>query len=220
MATISDIFKSFVGLNAMYTKSVNDVNILKSNKELRSEVIADKIKEVKDKLFNTYEDMLDKAIKKADLCILDKMEGYRVCNIPKLTDEQKVYHLNFYTNVVEKLGGVDKILDFMSKDNNINNQVYREIFLLKTETYKTGAAAIGIADFAKVDEMVKTINGDCITGIAEIRQIKDKLQSLCAGGMLYSRNFIYYNLENADFKTMENVQNIFTIQDGTTLYYR
>lgn len=195
------IFQKFNGLNALFQKSANDIKVLQANRDYSEEYKAKQIQEIRDKLFNTYGDMLSKGIQACDTCVKDKMEGYKVCNIPNLNDEQRLYYLNFYTNVVEKLGGVNKVMDFMENIENLNNEVYREIFLLKVDMYKDDAAKLGLNEFARIDNIEKTIKGEYLDGVEEYNDIRANLERIITG--VPSQQVIFYNLENGDYIHLE-----------------
>lgn len=213
---ISEVYLSFKGLNALYERALNDVKLVKANTDYTGEAKTKKVKEIGDKLINTYLDMLNKGIKLCDTGVMDKMEGNRICNIPKLTDEQKIYYLNYYTNIVEKLP-FSEVIKFMEQQENINNPVYRDIWLLKADAYKNSGAELGFINFEKVDNITKTINGENLEGVAEYRELKLYLQNF-ANEIQGAFHFIHYNLENEDLRTLVSLNEPFMIQDGLNFY--
>ena len=211
------IFSKFKGLDVIFDRAIKDASLIRNNSEWSEEGKNKRFADIKDKLYLTYSNMIEEAIKDCELGVKDKQEGYKICKLKNITDDsKKLYYLNYYTNLVEKMS-VEEIVDFMSKDNNLLNTVYRDCFLTKAEYYKKDLAPLSNTSF-KVDEIVSEINFEKVEGLKEFRDMKNTMLNI--KNELINFNWIKYKIEYGDLSTHQDVTTLFNLESAFHFHSR
>ena len=213
---MQNVFSKFKGLEVAFNQATKDANLVKSNADWSEDGQKKRLTDIKDKLYLTYSNMLNEAVKSCDLGIKDKQEGYRICKLrsPK-DDNEKLYFLQFYTGVVEKMC-VDEIIEFMDKDNNSLNTVYRECFAARAESYKKDLEPLsGMSQ--KIDRLVSEINLENVAGMKDFQEMKIVMLNII--NELTRFNWIRYKLEYEDINTHKDVTVLFNLEAPIKFWY-
>lgn len=195
------VYSKFKSLRNVYQKAVIEISQTKRN-DMYSENYKDEvIKGIRNSFFEDYRKMKDAAIKEADFLIRDKKAGWLACNVNKQSADEKLYNLQLFSNVIDKME-VSDILEYYKKEDVLKNETLREMFLIKADSYKNKVPAMsGLNE--KIDELVATINLDNLSEVVEYNKLINEIENYYSMGINW--NSIPLDMADGNFETTHTV---------------
>lgn len=198
------VYSKFKSLRNVYQRAVIEISQTKRN-DMYSENYKDEvIKGIRNSFFEDYRKMKDAAIKEADFLIRDKKAGWLACNVNKQSADEKLYNLQLFSNVIDKME-VSDILEYYKKEDVLKNETLREMFLIKADSYKNKVPAMsGLNE--KIDELVTTINLDNLPEVVEYNKLINEIENYYSMGINW--NSIPLDMADGNFETTHTVEDL------------
>lgn len=178
--------ENFYGMRELYKKAAENINMIKNNTDYSPEGKKNKIIAIRNEFYSDYKQRINKARTEGQELITKAVKNNRASKFKK--SENVTLDIERFRQLESM--GIGALADYLSKDNNVYNEVFMELFELKADYY------INNFDFKKD------------TGYDQIKALKDELNGV---------NCEEVKVLNEDLLRLNNAESSMDIYDNMDL---
>ena len=163
--------EKFYGLSDIYNKAANNINIIKENTDYSLEGKQNKIRAIRNEFYTNYGQRVNEAREECQELIKSAVRNNRISKFKK--SDNITLDIERYRQLESM--GIGALVEYLSKDNNVYNEVFMNLFELKADYYINNFDFKKDTGYDQIRALIGELNGD---NSEEVKSLRDDLVRL------------------------------------------